>query len=310
MRKNRAFTLIELLVVVAIIALLIALLLPSLSRAKMVAKKTTCLANLKGIGVALNMYMTQNNDIMPDRYWSFLRGNLFGTNGSGTYDYDGTNKSNSNLPLVWSTWVEQLIADGCASMKGVSNRSIGQYGLCGQGIFRCPTYLDNTLVGVSQNHNDLLGQVSPSLANNGYSLLFSVSSQLHEIGGPNTGRAFPPGMAGEPDPGSVFTNSPKFNATTANARRIIRGIHLVPAHIIAYDGWMQRNNGTPWAPGMGDASPSYGLYKRHFKAPNYLFGDGHAEWNDQYHKLKNNGATALLDPTMWRHNQPDGVVRP
>ncbi len=52
----RGFTLIELLVVVSIIALLIAILLPSLKRAREQAKSAVCLANLKGIGTAGNTY--------------------------------------------------------------------------------------------------------------------------------------------------------------------------------------------------------------------------------------------------------------
>ena len=56
-RSRRGFTLIELLVVVAIIALLISILLPALSRAKEQARKTTCVSNLKGIGQAANQYL-------------------------------------------------------------------------------------------------------------------------------------------------------------------------------------------------------------------------------------------------------------
>src|SRR5581483_8798180 len=60
-RPNPAFTLIELLVVIAIIAILAALLLPSLARAKMQGKKAACFSNLQQLGLAATMYKDDNN---------------------------------------------------------------------------------------------------------------------------------------------------------------------------------------------------------------------------------------------------------
>ncbi|RMD84216.1 MAG: type II secretion system protein [Lentisphaerae bacterium] len=63
--NNRAFTLVELLVVVSIIAILSALLLPALSRARTLARNTVCMNNMKQIGTAAQLYTTDEDGILP-----------------------------------------------------------------------------------------------------------------------------------------------------------------------------------------------------------------------------------------------------
>jgi len=69
---RRAFTLIELLVVIAIIAVLAGLLLPALAGAKERGRGAACLSNLHQVGVALQMYVDENDHKMPVIYDALL----------------------------------------------------------------------------------------------------------------------------------------------------------------------------------------------------------------------------------------------
>jgi prepilin-type N-terminal cleavage/methylation domain-containing protein/prepilin-type processing-associated H-X9-DG protein len=137
---KRAFTLIELLVVIAIIAILAAMLLPALAKAKAKAAQTACLNNMKQMGLGMMLYLGDYNDVYP-------------ACGSGT----------SYGPHLedWIYW--RLPAYPTPTINGVAmtidkSPILSNLGSVGStNIFRCPLDRDGPLRGMNNELNSAAG---------------------------------------------------------------------------------------------------------------------------------------------------------
>lgn len=133
-RRRRGFTLIELLVVVAIIALLISILLPSLSRARELAKRSVCASNLRGIGQSMHIYANDNLEWFPVQQSTAGFGSSSTAPGTSNHNFvatmgrlytkratDNTSDPNGDSSLLTSSHIGRslfmLVIDGQSTPK-------------------------------------------------------------------------------------------------------------------------------------------------------------------------------------------------
>ena len=162
-RCRAAFTLIELLVVVAIIALLLSILLPSLEGARAQSRQLLCLTNLKAQGMAFNLYADDNEGFIGRGLMGFqIPGPVFNIYATTVIKYLGYNKD----PLaLWD--VSSGISPSSIEQRRL-RRALRQYGE----QLQCPDYPDEA--------HDRAGerQTEPGGALIGSSLLDYVASAM------------------------------------------------------------------------------------------------------------------------------------
>lgn len=164
---KRAFTLIELLVVIAIIAILAAILFPVFAQAKLAAKKTAGLNQVKQIGLAVNIYLADYDDVlMPYRFGAsggpvinpnYLKWVASGDSRAATWDAQGANTKSavffSDMLEPYhknnDLWKAPTNSEAWMTFQDKGTWDAGFHSYGGQNSYAANNYLLKSNVGVS-----------------------------------------------------------------------------------------------------------------------------------------------------------------
>src|SRR5512135_771647 len=148
-RSHRAFTLVELLVVIGIIAVLIGVLLPALSRARAQAGALKCASNLRQIGMTFQLYAMDNKGYWPPCKVSPTKAYLL--NG-GTFT--------SGNPAYWQNFVAKYVTKAQVG-TGITSSTVGQQSQAQNSVlWGCPSF-EGFIVGVTVSTTNIGSQTGP-----------------------------------------------------------------------------------------------------------------------------------------------------
>lgn len=241
-QEKKAFTLIELLVVIAIISILAAILFPVFARARENARRTSCLSNLKQIGLGFMQYTQDYDEKFPLALWQTT-----GTFGA----YVASDPANFAAPAS----LDRSVPSGNFRVNRGSNAAnlyswmdfIFPYIKSVQ-VFVCPSFS----VKHDTNQRD-----SPSY---GYNTLVSGIKPLAASGALSGASAPPVSLAAISRPAEIIVSLDY---------PVVYGLYANPGEYC--------NTGTGGF--MNPANTRYDLVWPHFEGGTVVFADGHAKWH-------------------------------